>query len=75
MEGRVKWFDDRKGYGFILGEDGKDYFVHMSEIRMEGHKTLREGQQVEFDFLRNETPGKASIAKNVRRIGRNGTEK
>tara|TARA_B100001996_G_C18654615_1_gene590722 strand:- start:302 stop:514 length:213 start_codon:yes stop_codon:yes gene_type:complete len=49
-EGTVKWFNDSKGYGFLTPEDGgKDLFVHMSEIQMEGFKTLKEGQKVEFE--------------------------
>ena len=71
MEGYVKWFDDRVGYGFILGEDGQDYFVHQSEIEMEGNGTLRQGQQVEFEFL-SQAEGKAPLAKNVRRIEQDG---
>ena len=48
-KGTVKWFNDTKGFGFIEPEDGaKDLFVHMSEIQMEGFKTLKEGQSVEF---------------------------
>ena len=49
MEGTVKWFDERKGYGFITGEDGKDVFVHFSAIQEEGFKTLNEGQRVRFE--------------------------
>lgn len=49
MEGTVKWFDERKGYGFITSEDGKDFFVHYSAIQEEGFKTLNEGQRVRFD--------------------------
>ena len=49
-EGTVKWFNDSKGYGFLTPNDGdKDLFVHMSEIQMEGFKTLKEGQKVEFE--------------------------
>jgi len=48
-KGTVKWFNDSKGFGFITPESsGKDLFVHMSEIKMDGFKTLREGQAVEF---------------------------
>tara|TARA_Y100001970_G_scaffold84011_1_gene106090 strand:+ start:1139 stop:1351 length:213 start_codon:yes stop_codon:yes gene_type:complete len=48
-QGKVKWFNDRKGFGFIEPEGSdKDLFVHMSEIQMDGFKTLKEGQEVEF---------------------------
>ena len=46
--GTVKWFNDGKGYGFIAREGESDVFVHFREIAMDGRKTLREGQQVEF---------------------------
>lgn len=49
-KGKVKWFSDRKGYGFITTEDGKDIFVHHSAIIGEGYKTLSEGQAVEFEI-------------------------
>ena len=50
FEGTVKWFNDAKGYGFLTpNEGGKDLFVHMSEIQMDGFKTLKEGQVVEFE--------------------------
>ncbi len=52
--GKVKWFNDSKGYGFIEGEDGVDVFVHYSVISMNGFKSLREGQLVLYDFV--ETP-------------------
>ena len=47
--GTVKWFNESKGYGFIESEDGKDLFVHFSEIQGDGFKTLAEGQTVEFE--------------------------
>lgn len=50
--GTVKWFSDRKGYGFISRENGPDVFVHYSEIRQAGRKTLHEGQGVEFEVLK-----------------------
>ena len=48
MRGIVKWFDVRKGFGFITDEEGMDYFVHYSEIQREGFKKLRDGQAVSF---------------------------
>ena len=50
MTGKVKWFNAEKGYGFITAEDGKDVFVHYSQIASEGYKTLDEGQAVEFEI-------------------------
>ncbi len=48
--GKVKWFDERKGYGFISRDDGDDIFVHFSEIKSEGFKTLTENQEVSFEI-------------------------
>jgi CspA family cold shock protein len=48
-QGKVKWFNERKGFGFITAEDGKDVFVHFSAIQDSGFKTLQEGQSVSFD--------------------------
>jgi len=50
-KGSVKWFDDRKGYGFIARDSGKDIFVHFSAIQGAGFKTLTEGEEVEFEIV------------------------
>ena len=60
--GKVKWFNDAKGYGFILTENGDEIFVHHTAIRSEGHRTLAEGQEVVFDIVKGE---KGSRADNV----------
>lgn len=51
MVGRVKWFNNEKGYGFIDYVDGEDIFVHYSNIKQDGFKTLSEGQMVQFDLI------------------------
>lgn len=64
--GRVKWFNDAKGYGFIEQPDGgEDVFVHFSAINMEGFKTLSEGQEVEFEIRQGD---KGLQAANVTRV-------
>jgi len=50
-KGKVKWFNNAKGYGFIGREDGPDVFVHYSAIQLDGYKTLKEGDDVEFDIV------------------------
>ena len=63
MKGKVKWFNNEKGYGFIeYGDSGEDIFVHYSSILSEGYKTLVEGQYVEFELVRTD---KGLQAKNV----------
>ena len=64
-EGIVKWFNDRKGYGFIERGDGKDLFVHHTSIDMSGFRTLAEGDKVSFDV--NESD-RGPEAKNVKKI-------
>ena len=50
VKGTVKWFNEKKGFGFLSQEDGDDVFVHHTSIQGEGFKTLREGQEVEFEI-------------------------
>ncbi|MCE5194398.1 MAG: cold-shock protein [Nitrospiraceae bacterium] len=60
FEGKVKWFNESKGFGFIQQENGPDVFVHYSSIASEGFKTLAEGQRVKFDIVEGERGPKAS---------------
>ena len=53
-EGTVKWFNPKKGYGFIATEDGRDVFVHYANIESDGFKTLNEGDPVTFDIVEGE---------------------
>ena len=64
-EGTVKWFNPEKGYGFISQNDGEDLFVHFSEIKMDGFKTLDEGQAVSFDVTTGQN-GKLQASNVVR---------
>lgn len=65
MEGKVKWFNAEKGFGFIEREEGEDVFVHFSAIQGEGFKTLEEGQSVIFDIVEG---NRGLQAANVTRI-------
>ena len=64
-EGQVKWFNEKKGYGFIQQDGGKDLFVHYSAIQGDGFKSLKEGQRVRFEI---EEASKGPKAKNVQVI-------
>jgi len=65
MQGKVKWFNSEKGFGFIESEDGTDVFVHFSAISMDGYKTLEEGSKVEFEVVEG---AKGPQAANVVRV-------
>ncbi len=65
MQGKVKWFNAEKGYGFIETEQGGDVFVHFSAIQMDGYKSLEEGQSVEFDIVQG---ARGPQAANVTRV-------
>lgn len=63
-KGKVKWFSNQKGYGFIAPENGKDVFVHFSAVEGDGYKSLEEGQEVEFEITKGP---KGEQATNVRK--------
>ena len=65
MKGTVKWFNAKKGFGFISDEEGKDVFVHFSALNMEGFKVLEDGDNVEFDVTDGE---KGPHASNVTKL-------
>ena len=58
--GKVKWFNNKKGYGFITPESGNDIFVHHTAIQGDGYKTLNEGQEVEFEVTKGQKGDQAS---------------
>lgn len=63
--GKVKWFDNKSGFGFIIQETGKDIFVHHTQINGKGFKTLNEGEEVSFEIIESE---KGLKAQNVERL-------
>ena len=66
VKGKVKWFNAKKGYGFIAADSGEDVFVHFSEIQQDsGYKSLDEGQAVEFEMVNDDKGLKAKGVKKV----------
>lgn len=60
MQGKVKWFNAEKGYGFITSDEGKDIFVHYSSIQADGFRTLEEGQKVTYEVVESDRGQQAS---------------
>ena len=65
IQGEVKWFDPKKGYGFIVGPEGQDVFVHFSQIMGDGFRSLKDGEQVEYDLSEGD---KGLQAREVKRV-------
>lgn len=63
VSGTVKWFNDTKGFGFIRSDEGQEVFVHHTEIQGEGHRTLHEGERVEFEVQEGDKGPKATNVK------------
>ena len=71
LTGMVKWFDAKKGFGFILSPEGKDVFVHFSSIESDGFRVLKDGESVEYELVTGE---KGMSARAVRRLNRAGRD-
>ncbi|MEM6256735.1 MAG: cold shock domain-containing protein [Planctomycetota bacterium] len=65
IQGEVKWFDPKKGYGFIVGPEGQDVFVHFSQILGDGFRSLKDGEQVHYELVEGD---KGLQAKEVKRV-------
>ena len=63
--GNVKWFDSKKGYGFIINPDGKDVFVHFTSIEGDGFRSLKDGERVDYEQIQGE---KGLLAQHVKRL-------
>ena len=68
LKGTVKWFNNAKGYGFIGRDDGPDVFVHYSAIQLDGYKSLKEGDEVEFDIVQGQKGPQADSVTRVQEV-------
>ena len=66
--GQVKWFDPKKGYGFITGPEGQDVFVHYSQIQGEGFKSLKDGESVDYELIEGEKGWQAQAVNRVEEL-------
>ena len=64
--GKVKWFDNKRGFGFIVHDDGKDVFVHHTNIMGNGYKTLQEGEEVHYELVSSDKGPKAEKVQRAR---------
>ena len=71
-KGTVKWFNNAKGYGFLGREGGADVFVHYSSIQIEGYKSLKEGDEVEFDIIEGTKGPQADQVVRLKDVGGSG---
>jgi CspA family cold shock protein len=69
--GTVKWFDSKKGFGFLVNDEGKDVFVHFTQIQGDGFRSLKDGEQVEYEQAQGD---KGLLARAVRRLAKNGNQ-
>jgi CspA family cold shock protein len=75
LAGTVKWFDARKGYGFILGPDGSDVFVHFTCIDCDGFRSLRDGEKVQYELVEGDKGWHAQHVKRLRAAARREPQK
>ncbi len=61
LRGQVKWFDPKKGYGFIVGPQGRDVFVHYTQIQGEGFRSLKDGEEVDYELIEGEKGAQARL--------------
>lgn len=68
QRGQVKWFDPKKGFGFILGPDGRDIFVHYTQIQGDGFRSLKDGEEVEYELVQSEKGAQARMVNRLTQV-------